>query len=74
MPATRSDSCAPRRSTPLAEHAFSGVEAQGPMQAKVDLFLPFKDFVHRRVLVHGQLGGRDAESNRLDGHGHRFER
>jgi uncharacterized protein YhdP len=27
------------------------------MQAKVDLFLPFKDFVHRRVLVHGRLEG-----------------
>jgi uncharacterized protein (TIGR02099 family) len=48
------------RATPLdalAEHAFSGVEAQGPMQAKVDLFLPFKDFAHRRVLVHGRLEG-----------------
>jgi uncharacterized protein YhdP len=27
------------------------------MQSKVDLFLPFKDFVHRRVLVHGRLDG-----------------
>jgi uncharacterized protein (TIGR02099 family) len=48
------------RATPLdaaAEHAFSGVEAQGPMQSKVDLFLPFKDFVHRRVQVHGHLAG-----------------
>ena len=48
------------RATPLdaaAEHVFSGVEAQGPMQTKVDLFLPFKDFVHRRVLVHGHLDG-----------------
>ena len=27
------------------------------MQAKVDLFLPFKDFAHRRVLVHGHLEG-----------------
>jgi uncharacterized protein (TIGR02099 family) len=48
------------RATPLdasAEHAFSAVEARGPMQAKVDLFLPFKDFVHRRVLVHGRLEG-----------------
>ena len=41
----------------LAEHAFSGVEARGPMQSKVDLFLPFKDFAHRRVLVHGVLQG-----------------
>ena len=48
------------RASPLdasAEHAFSGVEAKGPMQAKVDLFLPFKDFVHRRVLVHGHMEG-----------------
>jgi len=41
----------------LAEHAFSGAEAKGPMQSKVDLFFPFKDFVHRRVLVHGRLEG-----------------
>jgi len=41
----------------LAEHAFSGVEARGAMQSKVDLFLPFKDFAHRRVLVHGGLEG-----------------
>jgi uncharacterized protein (TIGR02099 family) len=48
------------RATPLdaaADHAFSGVEAKGPMQSKVDLFFPFKDFVHRRVLVHGRLEG-----------------
>ncbi|HEY2635578.1 MAG TPA: YhdP family protein, partial [Steroidobacteraceae bacterium] len=48
------------RASPLdasAEHAFSGVEASGRMQTKVDLFLPFKDFVHRRVLVHGHLDG-----------------
>jgi uncharacterized protein (TIGR02099 family) len=46
------------RATPLdasAEHAFSAVEAKGSMQAKVELFLPFKDFVNRRVLVHGHL-------------------
>ncbi len=41
----------------LAEHVFSGVEAKGSMQSTVDLFLPFKDFVHRRVLVHGRLEG-----------------
>jgi uncharacterized protein YhdP len=41
----------------LAEHAFSGIEAKGPMQSKVDLFLPFKDFAHRRVLIHGHLEG-----------------
>jgi uncharacterized protein (TIGR02099 family) len=48
------------RATPLdlsAEHAFSSVEAKGSMQSKVNLFLPFKDFVHRRVLVHGHLEG-----------------
>jgi uncharacterized protein (TIGR02099 family) len=48
------------RASPLdasAEHAFSGTEAKGPMHSKVDLFLPFKDFVHRRVLVHGRLEG-----------------
>lgn len=48
------------RATPLdasAEHAFSSVEAKGSMQSKVDLFLPFKDFTHRRVRVHGTLQG-----------------
>jgi uncharacterized protein (TIGR02099 family) len=54
------DALAFLRASPLdasAEHAFSGVEANGSMQAKVDLFLPFRDFVHRRVLVHGHLEG-----------------
>ena len=41
----------------LAEHAFSNVDAKGAMQSKVELFLPFKDFVHRRILVHGHLDG-----------------
>ncbi|HEX3602861.1 MAG TPA: YhdP family protein [Steroidobacteraceae bacterium] len=48
------------RSTPLdeiAEHAFSNVAATGPLQATVDLFLPFRDFAHRQVLVHGSLDG-----------------
>jgi uncharacterized protein (TIGR02099 family) len=48
------------RASPLdasAEHAFSDVDAKGAMQAKVDLFLPFKDFAHRRILVHGHLDG-----------------
>jgi uncharacterized protein (TIGR02099 family) len=48
------------RATPLdaiAEHAFSGVEASGPMQSTFELFLPFKDFEHRQVLVHGHLDG-----------------
>jgi len=53
------------RSTPLdaiAEHAFSNVEATGPLQTAVDLFLPFKDFVHRQVLIHGRLD--DANINK----------
>jgi uncharacterized protein (TIGR02099 family) len=48
------------RATPLdalSEHAFSSVEAKGPLAAAVDLFLPFKDFAHRQVLVHGRLDG-----------------
>ena len=48
------------RATPLdaaADHALSGVEANGSMSAQVDLFLPFKDFIHRRVLVEGNLDG-----------------
>jgi uncharacterized protein (TIGR02099 family) len=48
------------RATPLdavAEHVFSTVEANGPMQAEVDLFLPFKAFDQRRVLVHAHLQG-----------------
>jgi uncharacterized protein (TIGR02099 family) len=46
------------RATPLdamAEHAFSSVEAHGALQASIDLFLPFKEFDHRRILVHGHL-------------------
>ncbi|MDB6098321.1 MAG: hypothetical protein JWN58_1024 [Gammaproteobacteria bacterium] len=52
------------RATPLEElsdHAFSAVEATGPMQATVDLFLPFKDFVHRQALVHGRLNGATVQ-------------
>jgi len=48
------------RATPLdalAEHAFSGVEAKGPMRADVDLFLPFKELDHRRTLVRAHLHG-----------------
>jgi uncharacterized protein (TIGR02099 family) len=48
------------RATPLdaiAEHAFSNVEASGPLTASVDLFLPFKDLAHRQVLIHGRLDG-----------------
>jgi uncharacterized protein (TIGR02099 family) len=48
------------RASPLdaiAEHAFSSVEASGPLKASVDLFLPFRDYGHRLVLIHGSLGG-----------------
>jgi uncharacterized protein (TIGR02099 family) len=48
------------RATPLdglAEHAFSAVEAKGPMQADVDLFLPFKEFDRRHTLVQAHLHG-----------------
>ena len=48
------------RASPLdaiAEHAFSSVEASGPLNAAVDLFLPFRDFAHRQVLIHGRLDG-----------------
>jgi uncharacterized protein (TIGR02099 family) len=54
------DALAFLRATPLeaaSEHAFSGVEAKGSVQSRVDLFLPFKDFEHRRVLIHGVLDG-----------------
>jgi uncharacterized protein (TIGR02099 family) len=48
------------RATPLdaiAEHAFSNVEGSGPLKAAVDLFLPFRDYEHRQVLIHGRLDG-----------------
>jgi uncharacterized protein (TIGR02099 family) len=48
------------RATPLdalGEHVFSGVEARGPMQTDVDLFMPFKEFDHRHTLVHSHLHG-----------------
>ena len=48
------------RATPLdalADHAFSAVDAQGPLHADVQLFLPFKDIDLRRVQVHAQLNG-----------------
>jgi uncharacterized protein (TIGR02099 family) len=48
------------RATPLdalAEHSFSNVEAAGPMRATIDLFFPFKDFEHRKALIHGDLDG-----------------
>jgi uncharacterized protein (TIGR02099 family) len=54
------DALAFLRATPLeasSEHAFSAAEARGALQAQVNLFLPFKDFVHRRVSVQGHLEG-----------------
>ena len=54
------DALAYVRATPLdglAEHAFSAVDAKGPMQADVDLFLPFKAFDQRHTLVHAHLQG-----------------
>jgi uncharacterized protein (TIGR02099 family) len=48
------------RTTPLevsAEHIFSDVQSTGQLQSTVDLFLPFKDFEHRQVLVYGHLDG-----------------
>ena len=48
------------RATPLdalAEHAFSGVEAKGPMQSDIDLFLPFRQFDQRRTTVQAHLHG-----------------
>jgi uncharacterized protein (TIGR02099 family) len=48
------------RATPLdaiAENAFSSVEAKGALRATVNLFLPFKDFAQRQVLIHGRLDG-----------------
>jgi uncharacterized protein (TIGR02099 family) len=54
------------RATPLdaiAEHAFSNVEASGPLEAAVDLFLPFRDFEHRQVLIHGRLDGASVNKS-----------
>jgi uncharacterized protein (TIGR02099 family) len=48
------------RATPLdamAENAFSSVEAKGPLDAKISLLLPFKQFDQRRVLVNLHLAG-----------------
>ncbi|HEY2681965.1 MAG TPA: YhdP family protein [Steroidobacteraceae bacterium] len=48
------------RASPLdgmAEHAFTAADASGDLEASIDLFLPFNDFDHRRVLVSGHLEG-----------------
>ena len=68
------NSCARRRSTPSAEHAFSGVEAQGPMQAESG-FVPAVQGLRASPRAGARpFGGRDAESNRIAGDGHRCER
>jgi uncharacterized protein (TIGR02099 family) len=51
------------RATPLevtTDHVFSKADMSGSLNCNVDLFLPFKDFAHRRVLVHGVLDGATA--------------
>jgi uncharacterized protein (TIGR02099 family) len=48
------------RATPLdamADQAFSAVDAAGPLRTRIDLFLPFKQFERRRVLVQGHVSG-----------------
>jgi len=54
------------RATPLdamAEKGFSTTQAQGALTAEVNLFLPFREFDHRRVLVHVKLN--DVTLNRV---------
>jgi uncharacterized protein (TIGR02099 family) len=54
------------QATPLdamAGQAFSSVQVQGMLDATVDLFLPFRDFANRRVLVHGRVD--DASINKI---------
>jgi uncharacterized protein (TIGR02099 family) len=47
----------------MAEHAFSNIEATGPMKSAVDLFFPFKQFERRRVLVHADLDGASVKAS-----------
>jgi len=52
------------RATPLDDKLgklFSGVRAAGPLATKLDLFLPFRDFVHMNVRVHAQMNGVTVE-------------
>ena len=68
------DALAFLRATPLdaiAEHAFSSVEASGPLQSTVDLFLPFKDFDASAGAGAWPPGRRDASiepGSTIDGH------
>jgi uncharacterized protein (TIGR02099 family) len=51
------------RATPLdasSDHLFSNSELTGALTSNVDLFLPFRDFAHRRILVHATLDGATA--------------
>jgi uncharacterized protein (TIGR02099 family) len=48
------------RATPLdaqTGQTFSNVEAQGPFQSKIDVYLPFRDLTRRRILVAATLDG-----------------
>jgi uncharacterized protein (TIGR02099 family) len=48
------------RATPLnamIDGAFYAFDSKGPVSVNVDLFLPFKEFENRRVLVQAQLNG-----------------
>ncbi len=50
-------SCARRRSMRWRNTAFPRSRRKGALKAAVNLFLPFKQFDHRRVLVHVNLDG-----------------
>ncbi len=52
-----SATCVPRRWMPSRTTLFRTVDASGPMQGEVELFLPFKAFDQRRTLVHAHLLG-----------------
>jgi uncharacterized protein (TIGR02099 family) len=65
------DALAFLQATPLnamAQNAFSSVQGRGMLDATVDLFLPFRDFANRQVLVHGILNdaslGRQGDTTR----------
>ncbi|HMD72556.1 MAG TPA: YhdP family protein [Steroidobacteraceae bacterium] len=48
------------RATPLDDMSgkvFSSIEAAGPFRSEIELFLPFRDFDSRRVLIHGHADG-----------------
>jgi uncharacterized protein YhdP len=45
----------------MADHAFSQASASGSLDSSIELFLPFKEFAKRRVLVHGVLDEASVE-------------